>query len=145
MAYAGRMDGLNDNSILDIRKLISGKDGQLFVTTKAGTNIFLAKVLGLITTPVTQVAAFAGVSFGVADTINTFKDFESAMSSAAATAGLDLSNKADIKIYQDMEKAARAAGAATTKTAAESANALEYMSLSLAGMRLHRFKRFRQC
>lgn len=44
MAYAGRMDGLNDNSILDVRKLISGKDGQLFVTTKAGTNIFLAEV-----------------------------------------------------------------------------------------------------
>lgn len=38
------MNGLNDNSILDVRKLITGKDGQLFVTTKAGTNIFLAEV-----------------------------------------------------------------------------------------------------
>lgn len=38
------MDGLNDQSILDVRKLISGKDGQLFVTTKAGENIFLAEV-----------------------------------------------------------------------------------------------------
>lgn len=37
------MNGLNDNSILDVRKLITGKDGQLFVTTKAGTNIFLAE------------------------------------------------------------------------------------------------------
>lgn len=37
------MNGLNDKSILDVRKLISGKDGQLFVTTKAGTNIFLAE------------------------------------------------------------------------------------------------------
>lgn len=41
---AGQMDGLNDPSLLDVRKLISGKDGQLFVTTKAGTNIFLAEV-----------------------------------------------------------------------------------------------------
>lgn len=41
---AGQRDGLNDQSILDVRKLISGKDGQLFVTTKAGTNIFLAEV-----------------------------------------------------------------------------------------------------
>lgn len=38
------MDGLNDQSLLDVRKLISGKDGQLFVTTKAGDNIFLAEV-----------------------------------------------------------------------------------------------------
>ncbi len=38
------MDGLNDQSILDVRKLITGKDGQLFVSTKAGTNIFLAEV-----------------------------------------------------------------------------------------------------
>lgn len=41
---AGQMDGLNDQSLLDVRKLITGKDGQLFVTTKAGTNIFLAEV-----------------------------------------------------------------------------------------------------
>ena len=38
------MDGLNDQSLLDVRKLISGKDGQLFVTAKKGTNIFLAEV-----------------------------------------------------------------------------------------------------
>lgn len=38
------MNGLNDSSILDVRKLITGKDGQLFVTNKAGTNIFLAEV-----------------------------------------------------------------------------------------------------
>lgn len=38
------MNGLNDQSILDVRKLISGKDGQLYVTTKAGKNIFLAEV-----------------------------------------------------------------------------------------------------
>ena len=38
------MNGLNDNSVLDVRKLITGKDGQLFVTTRAGANIFLAEV-----------------------------------------------------------------------------------------------------
>ena len=38
------MNGLNDASILDVRQLITGKDGQLFVTTGAGTNIFLAEV-----------------------------------------------------------------------------------------------------
>lgn len=38
------MNGLNDQSVLDVRKLISGKDGRLFVTTNAGENIFLAEV-----------------------------------------------------------------------------------------------------
>lgn len=38
------MDGLSDQSLLDVRKLISGKDGQLFVTTKKGENTFLAEV-----------------------------------------------------------------------------------------------------
>ncbi len=38
------MDGLNDQSLLDVRKLISGKDGQLFVSTKNVTNMFLAEV-----------------------------------------------------------------------------------------------------
>jgi len=38
------VNGLNDQSILDVRQLITGKDGQLFVTTKAGPNIFLAEV-----------------------------------------------------------------------------------------------------
>jgi len=37
-------NGLSDQSILDVRKLITGKDGQLFVTTKVGTNLFLAEV-----------------------------------------------------------------------------------------------------
>jgi hypothetical protein len=36
-------NGLNDQSILDVRKLITGKDGQLYITTRAGTNIFLAE------------------------------------------------------------------------------------------------------
>lgn len=38
------MDGLNDQSLLDVRKLITGKDGRLFVTTKKGINLFLAEV-----------------------------------------------------------------------------------------------------
>jgi len=38
------MNGLNDQSTLDVRNLITGKDGQLFVTTRSGVNIFLAEV-----------------------------------------------------------------------------------------------------
>ena len=35
---------LNQQSILDTTKLITGKDGQLFVTQKDGTQLFLAEV-----------------------------------------------------------------------------------------------------
>jgi len=38
------MNGLNDQSILDVRKLITGKDGQLYVSTTSKKNIFLAEV-----------------------------------------------------------------------------------------------------
>jgi len=38
------MNGLNDQSTLDTRQLITGKDGQLFVTTRRNVNIFLAEV-----------------------------------------------------------------------------------------------------
>jgi len=38
------MNGLNDQSILDVRQLITGKDGQVFVSSKKGVNIFLAEV-----------------------------------------------------------------------------------------------------
>lgn len=35
---------LNDQSIIDVRKIITGKDGQLFVTDSSGNQIFLAEV-----------------------------------------------------------------------------------------------------
>lgn len=34
----------NDQAILDIRKLVTGKDGQVFVTTSSGNQIFLAEI-----------------------------------------------------------------------------------------------------
>ncbi len=35
---------LNNQSVLDTRQLITGKDGQLFVTSKSKLNVFLAEV-----------------------------------------------------------------------------------------------------
>ncbi len=109
----------------------SGKKiaGKVWTVTLKARDLVTApfkKVLGLISNPMTQMAAFAGISFGLADTVKTGMDFESAMASAAATSGIDKTSKD----YEKMEKAARQAGATTTKTAAESANALEYMALA---------------
>ena len=35
---------MNDQRILDVRKVVTGKDGQVFITTRKGVNIFLAEV-----------------------------------------------------------------------------------------------------
>ena len=37
------INGLNDQSILDVRNLITGKDGQLYVSTQNAPNVFLAE------------------------------------------------------------------------------------------------------
>ncbi len=103
--------------------------GKVWTVTLKALDLVTApfkKVLGLISNPMTQMAAFAGISFGLADTVKTGMGFESAMASAAATSGIDKTSKD----YEKMEKAARQAGATTTKTAAQSANALEYMALA---------------
>lgn len=68
----------------------------------------------------------AGAAIGAvgAYSANVGKDFESAMSSVAATADASAAE------YTKLENAAREMGRTTSKTAAESANALEYMSLA---------------
>lgn len=62
----------------------------------------------------------------VVDSVNTYKDYQSALNSAAATAGVERGTAE----YEAMDKAAREAGRTTVKTAQESANALEYMALA---------------
>ena len=73
-------------------------------------------------------AAMSGIGAGLAGigvaSINTGREFEAAMSSAAATAN------ANTEEYAKMEAAAMEMGRTTSKTATESANALEYMSLA---------------
>ncbi len=68
----------------------------------------------------------AGAAIGAvgAYSANVGKEFESAMSSVAATAD------ASAEEYTKLENAAREMGRSTSKTAAESANALEYMALA---------------
>nr|WP_325300167.1 phage tail tape measure protein [uncultured Dysosmobacter sp.] len=66
----------------------------------------------------TAIAAVAGAS------INVGRDFEAAMSSTAATAG------ATAEEYDKLKAAAMEMGRTTSKTATESANALEYMALA---------------
>lgn len=81
----------------------------------------VANVLGSVST----AAASAAVSMGTA-AVDVGKEFEAAMSSLAATADIDIGSEK----YERLEKAAREMGKATSKTAAESADALQYMALA---------------
>lgn len=74
--------------------------------------------------PIFQVGAVLGVSIGLKDTIETYKDFEAAMSQVQAISGatstelVKLTNKA------------KEMGATTKFTAEESAQAFNYMAMA---------------
>ncbi len=81
-------------------------------------------ILNLLKNPVFQVGAALGVSVGLKDTIDTYKDFEAAMSKVQAisgAAGSDLTKLTD---------KAKEMGATTKFTAQESAEAFNYMAMA---------------
>lgn len=86
------------------------------------------KGLGTITKTVASATAAAAAAVGAMGVaaINTGADFEKSMSGLAATAGIDAGSEQ----YQRLENAAREMGRATSKSAAESADALQYMALA---------------
>ncbi len=77
----------------------------------------------------TAAAAAAIGAIGVAS-INVGKEFESSMSNLSATAGIDRSTAEGAESFNKLEAAAREMGRATTKTASEAADALNYMALA---------------
>lgn len=91
---------------------------------------FKSRVGGLVSSVGVLGGALGAMSVGAFafDAINTYKDFDQAMHNVAATAGITASRTNED--YKRMEDAARQMGAKTSKTAAEAANALNYMSLA---------------
>ena len=81
-------------------------------------------VINLLKNPLLQAGAVLGVSVGVADTINTYKDFEAAMSQVQAVSG---STKTELT---SLTAKAKEMGATTKFTAAESAEAFNYMAMA---------------
>lgn len=111
---AGEIASSFKSSLQGAQKGLSGLAG---VAGKIGGATMKAAAAGI------GVATTAAVGLGTA-AVNVGSDFESAMSSVAATA--DVSGEQ----YDKLEAAAREMGRTTTKTAAEAANALEYMALA---------------
>lgn len=81
-------------------------------------------VINLLKNPILQAGAVLGVSVGLADTINTYKDFEAAMSQVQAISG---STQSDLT---RLTAKAKEMGETTKFTAAESAEAFNYMAMA---------------
>lgn len=108
----------------------SGKKiaGKVFTVTLKAVDLVTApfkKVLGLIANPVVSAAAFAGISFGLADTISTFKDFEQEMANVKAISG------ATGEEFEALKSTAKQLGESTMFSAAQAAEAME--NLAMAG------------
>ena len=84
----------------------------------------IGKIGGVIGNPLAQAGAVAGVSFGVADSVNTFKDFEQMMSSVKA---ISSATSAEVDALTDK---AKQMGADTKFSAYESAEAFNYMAMA---------------
>lgn len=110
---AGQLEGSFTQALKGAQNGLSG----LGIAGKIGG----AAVKATAATITTAGAAIGAVG---AYSANVGKEFESAMSSVAATAD------ASAEEYTKLENAAREMGKSTSKTAAESANALEYMALA---------------
>lgn len=74
--------------------------------------------------PVVQGALLIGASFGVAESVNSFQDFESMMSQVKAISG------ATGQEFDDLTAKAQEMGATTKFTATESAEAFNYMAMA---------------
>ncbi len=101
--------------------------GRAWNVTLKAVDLVTAPVRGIINllkNPLFQVGAVLGVSIGLKDTIDTYKDFEAAMSQVQAISGATASEVAKLT-----EKA-KEMGATTKFTAEESAEAFNYMAMA---------------
>lgn len=74
--------------------------------------------------PFVQGASLIGASFGVAESVNSFQDFEAMMSQVKAISG------ATGQAFDDLTAKAQETGATTKFTATESAEAFNYMAMA---------------
>lgn len=81
-------------------------------------------IVNLLKNPIFQAGAVLGVSIGMKDTIDTYKDFEAAMSQVQAVSG---ATGAELEQLTDK---AKEMGSTTKFTAAESAEAFNYMAMA---------------
>lgn len=84
----------------------------------------ISKLASIAKNPVVQGASLIGASFGVAESVNSFQDFEAMMSQVKAISG------ATGQAFDDLTAKAQEMGATTKFTATESAEAFNYMAMA---------------
>lgn len=110
-----------------VKSGIKGFAGKTWSVTMKAVDLITSPVRGIINllkNPIFQAGAVLGVTFGVTDTINTYKDFEAAMSEVQATSGATSSE------LTKLTAKAKEMGATTKFTATESAEAFNYMAMA---------------
>lgn len=106
---------------------LRGFAGKTWSVTMRAVDLITSPVRGIINllkNPVFQVGAVLGVSIGLKDTIETYKDFEAAMSQVQAISGATGSE------VTKLTNKAKEMGATTKFTAEESAEAFNYMAMA---------------
>lgn len=101
--------------------------GKTWSVTMRAVDLITSPVRGIINllkNPVFQVGAVLGVSIGLKDTIETYKDFEAAMSQVQAISGATGSE------VTKLTNKAKEMGTTTKFTAEESAEAFNYMAMA---------------
>lgn len=103
---------------------IGGKVWNVTMKAKDLVTAPIRGVLNLLKNPAFQVGAVLGVSVGFKDTVDTFANFESAMSQVKAISG------ATGPEFEKLTAKAKQMGATTKFTATESAEAFNYMAMA---------------
>lgn len=101
--------------------------GKAWSVTMKAVDLVTAPVKGIINllkNPILQAGAVLGVSVGFKDTVDTFANFEAAMSQVKAISG------ATGPEFEKLTAKAKQMGATTKFTAAESAEAFNYMAMA---------------
>lgn len=105
-------------------KSITGKAWRVTLRAADFATAPIRGIFNLLKNPLLQAGAVLGISFGLKDTIDTYKNFEAAMSKVQAVSGA---------VGSDMEKLTQKAeemGNKTKFSATESADALNYMAMA---------------
>lgn len=112
------------NKVSSAAKAVSGKAWSITLKAKDLVTAPIRKVLGILRNPMFAAGAVLGISVGLKDTVDTYKDFEAAMSQVQAISGATAPQLAKLS-----DKASEM-GATTKFTAKESAEAFNYMAMA---------------
>lgn len=113
--------------ISKVKKSASSIMGKVWKTTVSVVDKATAPIKGILNilaNPLLQAGAVLGISIGIADSINTFKEFEATMSQVKAISG------ATAEQMELLTEKAKDMGSTTKFTATEAGEAFNYMAMA---------------